>query len=99
MGYAVTNLGAQRLLHRMSLGQMTEPLDIEIETACVEEGLECLEVNPPLIGVFRPYGPILKVSDVDPDLDGGGIMKENPMGERSVKNLLETILQRPATVD
>ena len=92
MGYALTNLGAQRLLHRLGLGQIREALDIEIEMACQQKALECLEVNPPLIGLFRPDGPIRKISDVDPD-DGGSISKENPMGERSVKNMMEEILR------
>jgi len=93
MGYAVTQKGAQRMLYKFGLSKLGQPIDIEIMVACQVGELRCLEVNPSLIGVYRPGGKSAKVSDIlaqaEPDAE---IPRQNPMGERSVKSLLRTLL-------
>lgn len=97
MGYAVTNIGAQKLLYYLSLGEITRAVDIEIARLCVGRSLRCLEVNPPLIGLYRPAGSVRKISDnIEKEDDNEAKQKwrsarENPMGERSVKSMMERI--------
>jgi len=93
MGYALTLLGAQKLMYRYSLGFLGSPLDIEIMIACTERTLRCLEVNPALIGVYRePGSATLKVSDID--TGQGRHPGENPMGPQSVKALMRSLYDR-----
>jgi hypothetical protein len=100
MGYAVTNIGAQKLMFHLSLGPISNAVDIEIARMCVRRTIRCLEVNPPLIGLFRPGGSIIKDSDnfdkndgmSDADRRKWKTARENPMGERSVKSIMEQIL-------
>jgi len=95
LAYAVTSLGAQRLLYRMSVVGFDEAIDAEISRECISRRLRCLEVNPPLFGQFHEQGPARKFSDnsenkvYDPKVSRG---KVNSMGDKSVKALLENIL-------
>jgi hypothetical protein len=95
MGYAVTSLGAQRLLYRTSVVGIESPVDYEISKACIKKEIRCLEVNPPLFGQYHHGGPAGKVSDneddseYNPNISRG---KVNPMGRKSVKSMLESIL-------
>jgi hypothetical protein len=95
LAYAVTSLGAQRLLYRFSVLGIDEAIDAEISRACISRQLRCLEVNPPLFGQFHEQGPARKFSDnsknqiYDPKVSRG---KVNSMGDKSVKALLENIL-------
>lgn len=89
MGYALTLLGAQKLMYRYSLEFLGSPMDVEIMTACTERTLRCLAVNPPLIGVYREVGPGRKVSDID--VNEGEHGADNPMGPRSVKALMKSL--------
>jgi len=93
MGYALTLLGAQKLMYRYSLSFLGNPLDIEIMIACKERTLRCLEVNPALIGVYRePGSASSKASDID--MGQGQNTGENPMGPRSVKALMRSLYRR-----
>lgn len=99
MGYAVTLQGAQRLLYKFSLERMSGPIDIEIMIACAERSLQCLAVNPTLIGVYRAPGPSRKYSDIEVSMDPNALQDgENPMGPRSVKSLLRDIFGSPPRV-
>ena len=96
MGYAVTNIGAQKLMWHLAMGELSSAIDIEIARLCVRRTIRCIEVNPPLIGLYRPGGWNRKDSDnIDKeDSPGQGrhrSPRENPMGERSVKTLMENI--------
>lgn len=85
MGYALTHKGAQRLLYRLGLSQLTAPLDVEFANACGEGVIECLEINPPLIGVYREVGPRSKESDIKPR-EGMYDKTFNRMGDKSAKS-------------
>jgi hypothetical protein len=72
---------------------VSEAVDIAIEMGCVRGNIRCLEINPPLIGVYNPGGPARKESDISPNMNPNAVSKkENPMGERSVKNMLDELL-------
>jgi hypothetical protein len=88
MGYALTHEGAQRLLYKYSVKQMSGPIDIEIMVGCEGRSIRCLEVNPALIGVFREAGPSKKLSDIDTSGSDAWVPRDNPMGDRSAKSLL-----------
>jgi hypothetical protein len=88
MGYALTHEGAQRLLYKYSVKQMSGPIDIEIMVGCEGKSIRCLEVNPALIGVFREAGPSKKLSDIDTSGSDTWLPRDNPMGDRSAKSLL-----------
>jgi hypothetical protein len=100
MGYAVSNIGAQKLMFHLGLGKIKEPIDCEISRLCIDRAIRCLEVNPPLIGLYRPQGPISKDSDNTdkaPDEEISTNLRssrQNPMGERSVKTMMEGILAK-----
>jgi hypothetical protein len=81
-------------LYQFSLKGVTDAVDIAIEVGCVSGRIRCLEVNPPLIGVFNPGGPARKGSDISPNVRPNAVSrKENPMGERSAKNMLDELLR------
>ena len=90
MGYALTHEGAKRLLYKYSVKQMGGAIDVEIMLGCEGRTINCMEVNPALIGVFREAGPKVKWSDID-KTDAGSeewMPRHNPMGDRSAKSLL-----------
>jgi hypothetical protein len=88
MGYALTHEGAKRLLYKYSVKQMGGPIDIEIMLGCEGRTIQCLEVNPALIGLFREAGPRMKWSDIDNTTPEEWMPRDNPMGDRSAKSLL-----------
>jgi hypothetical protein len=96
MGYGLTLLGAEKLLHRFNVESLKGPLDIEMMVACDERTLRCLEVNPALIGVYRAAGPASKNSDIAKSGDGQ-TGEDNPMGPRSVRALMKSSFGRIKT--
>ena len=83
-------------MYLFSLTRVSEADDIAIEMGCVRGNIRCLQVNqvnPPLIGVYNPGGPARKESDISPNMNPNAVSKkENPIGERSVKNMLDELL-------
>ena len=83
LGYAVTREGAARLLYLIGVLGLTLPVDLEIMWLCYWHRLRCLEVSPPLIGLYIEPGYGSKASDISsiyslPEF-------ENPIGPMSVK--------------
>ena len=62
-GYAVTREGAARLLYLIGVVGVARPVDLEVRWLCYWRHLSCLEVTPPLIGLYVGEGPPSKISD------------------------------------
>lgn len=67
---------------------MGGPIDIEIMMGCEGRSIQCLEVNPALIGSYREAGQKKKWSDIDNTASEEQVERVNQMGDRSAKSLL-----------
>jgi len=96
MAYGITQKGAEKLLYRTSQVSLNDAVDWVIAIACHEGTLTCLEVNPPLMGLYRAGGQNYRNSDIKQDPNGQNSMGEGeaeiPMGDRSVKKILSEVL-------
>ena len=89
-GYAVTRQGAARLLYQIGVEEIDAAVDLEVLWHCHWGQLRCLEVNPALIGKYRPRGPGWKMSDNEFKEDVTEV--ENPLGSQSVKAMMKHML-------
>ncbi|PIG79029.1 hypothetical protein AARAC_003592 [Aspergillus arachidicola] len=80
LGYAITYLGAQKLLSALSLTPegAGAQFDVAISRYCQRGWLRCLAPFPSLIGVWKAAGP--KSRDSDIHNDDGWSEKETPVG-------------------
>ncbi|EIT73540.1 hypothetical protein F9C07_1956837 [Aspergillus flavus] len=80
LGYAITYLGAQKLLSALSLTPKGDgaPFDVAIGRSCQNGWLRCIAPFPSLIGLWKAAGPKARESDIHND--DGWIEKETPVG-------------------
>ncbi|KAE8349227.1 hypothetical protein BDV28DRAFT_152083 [Aspergillus coremiiformis] len=80
LGYAVTYLGAQKLLSALSLTPegVGAQFDVAMSRYCQNGWLKCIAPFPSLMGIWRPAGPKSRGSDIHSD--DGWIEKETPVG-------------------
>jgi hypothetical protein len=80
LGYAVTYLGAQKLLSALSLTPegVGAQFDVAMSGHCQNGWLKCIAPFPSLIGIWKPAGPKSRGSDIHSD--DGYIEKETPVG-------------------
>lgn len=80
LGYAITYLGAQKLLSALSLTPEGggAPFDLALSGYCQTGWLKCIAPYPSILGVWRPAGPLSRQSDIH-SVDGYQ-EKEAPMG-------------------
>lgn len=69
-GFAVSQAGAQRLLHYVGVRALDYPFDKMIENYCQDESLRhrkgaCLGTQPPMIAQHRPAGEISKDFEIE----------------------------------
>ncbi|KAE8364254.1 hypothetical protein BDV27DRAFT_116054 [Aspergillus caelatus] len=80
LGYAITYLGAQKILSGLSLTPQGDgaPFDVAIGRFCQNDWLRCIAPFPSLIGLWKAAGPKARGSDIHDD--DGWIEKETPVG-------------------
>ncbi|KAE8391584.1 hypothetical protein BDV23DRAFT_152979 [Aspergillus alliaceus] len=80
LGYAVTYLGAQKILSALSLTPEGDgaQFDVAMSRYCQKGWLRCIAPFPSLIGAWKAAGPKARGSDIHND--DGWIEKETPVG-------------------
>ncbi|GAB1197593.1 hypothetical protein APSETT444_006891 [Aspergillus pseudonomiae] len=80
LGYAVTYLGAQKIISALSLTPEGggAQFDVAISRYCQEGWLRCIAPFPSLIGLWKAAGPKTRGSDIHND--DGWVEKETPVG-------------------
>ncbi|KAE8387387.1 hypothetical protein BDV23DRAFT_161323 [Aspergillus alliaceus] len=80
LGYAVTYLGAQKILSSLSLTPegVGAQYDVAISRYCQNGWLKCIAPFPSMIGMWRPAGPKSRGSDIHSE--DGWVEEATPIG-------------------